>query len=98
LFDKHLSRIKHHLRNGLIDGASIAIVLGISFTAIGGFTILYSSFYNTGSAPTPADFQAAGYQFTSAISLIYMLRLTRQHRKEEAAAESKLDTKSSSQS
>ena len=75
--------IKHYFRNGLVDAASVIIVLAIAWTIMQGFTILYTSYYNLHSSPTPGDFQAAGYQFTGAISLIYMLTLTRKHRKEK---------------
>jgi hypothetical protein len=75
-------KIKYHARNFIVDCASVAIVLAIAFTFVQGFTILYTSYYNTAAMPTPGDFQAAGYQFTGAISLVYMLRLTRKHRSE----------------
>jgi hypothetical protein len=73
---------KHSVKNFLVDSASIAIVLAIAYCAVQGFTILYTSYYNTSKMPSPGDFQAAGYQFTGAISLVYMLMLTRKHRKE----------------
>lgn len=76
-------KIKHHFRNAVVDIASIIIVLAITYAALQGFTILYTSYYNTAKMPSPGDFQAAGYQFTGAISLVYMLTLTRKHRKEE---------------
>jgi hypothetical protein len=68
----------------LVDGASVIIVLAITFTVVQGFTILYTSWYNTSKMPTPGDFQSAGYQFTTAISLGYMLMLTRKHYRDEA--------------
>jgi hypothetical protein len=77
-------RIKHHFRNFLVDIASLAIVLAIAYTIIQGFTILYTSWYNTSKIPSPGDFQAAGYQFTGAISLVYMFTLTRKHYRDEA--------------
>lgn len=76
------NQIKHHFRNLLVDGASVVIVLAIAFTVMQGFTILYTSYYNARNLPNPGDFQSAGYQFTGAISLGYMLVLTRKHRKE----------------
>jgi hypothetical protein len=76
-------KIKHHFRNLLVDAASVVIVLAIAFAFMQGFTTLYTSWYNTEKLPSPGDFQAAGYQFTGAISLVYMLTLTRKHRKEK---------------
>jgi hypothetical protein len=78
-----LNHFKHHFRNMLVDCASVIIVLAIAFTFVQGFTTLYTSYYNTEKLPSPGDFQAAGYQFTGAISLVYMLTLTRKHRKEK---------------
>jgi hypothetical protein len=77
-----MNHFKHHFRNILVDVASVVIVLAITYTFVQGFTILYTSYYNTAKMPSPGDFQAAGYQFTGAISLIYMLMLTRKNRKE----------------
>jgi hypothetical protein len=83
-------RIKQTFRNGLIDAASVVIFMAITYVFAQGFLTLYTAIYNTQKIPTPDVFSAAAFQFSGAISLVYLLLLTRKH---QNPSEAKVDQK-----
>ena len=63
----------------LVDAASVIIFMAITYVFAQGTGTLYTAYYNTRKMPTPDVFSSAATQFTGAISLVYLLLLTRKH-------------------
>jgi hypothetical protein len=74
-----IDKLKDGGRKILVDCASVAIFLVVVNSLLSGFGTIYSAFYNTGKLPVEA-FNSAAPAFASAISLVYLLLLTRKYR------------------
>jgi hypothetical protein len=89
-----LQYYRHHFKNALIDVASVILLLAILYVCAQGFTTLYKSWYETGNL-SPDVFQAASFQFSGAIGLVYTLQLTRKHYSPLPPPETKVESEGS---
>lgn len=79
--------LKRTIINIGVDVASILLITAACSTGAMGFYTLYSSYYKTGSLPTPENFSAASLQFASTISFIFAVLFTRKYRIKDDSAQ-----------